>query len=167
MPVSRPRPALRATRRTTIAAAPALALAGCRWGPAEDDPETSPAPDADDSIVERARLAIRQQAARLQAHADRHVGLASALAPLIDAHVRHAELLATDPGEALSTFDEGHSTAAQALRQVRREETALQSQLATLAQEADSGTLARALATMSASIAQHLVALPELAKGPA
>ena len=39
--------------------------------------------------------------------------------------------------------------------------------LADLASTAVSGTLARALASMSASIAQHLAVLPDIARGPA
>jgi hypothetical protein len=62
---------------------------------------------------------------------------------------------------------EGPGSSRSALGAILRDEARLQTQLADLATSAVSGSLARALASMSASIAQHLAVLPEISRGPA
>lgn len=174
MPVSPSRPALpvptRTTRRTAVAAASALALAGCRWGP-EEDVDAAPQPqagkDADATVVEQSLLVLRLQVATLELTSGRHVGLAAALAPLVAAHTEHARLLSTGTGGEPVEAHLPPESAAKALARVRREETALQRALERAALEATSGELARALASISASTAQHVAALPTLRKGPA
>jgi hypothetical protein len=158
----------RATRRTALVAASALALAGCRWGQ-EDEPETgsSEAPaDPDTAVVDAAWLAISEVAALVDATRETHRELVGPLMPLSQVHQDHLALLG--PG---ASVDGASSTvpmagsARSALAFLRRDEQELQRQLASLALDATSGTLGRALASMSASIAQHLADLPTLGKG--
>jgi hypothetical protein len=80
------------------------------------------------------------------------------LAPLVRAHRAHVDVL---EGE----IDTGSgpvvpANAAAALLDVRRSERALQASLVDTAQRAESGALARLLASMSASVTQHLAVLP-------
>lgn len=161
----------RTTRRTAIAAASALALAGCRWGP-EDDIDGARQPttgekDADAIVVEQALAALRVRLARLELVSERHVGLATALGPLVLAHTDHARLLSTGTAGETAQVQLPRESAAKALARVRREEAALQVALERAALEATSGDLARALASISASTAQHAAALPTLKTGPA
>jgi hypothetical protein len=157
----------RITRRTTLAAAaPLLALAGCRWGPAEEiDGAREAQEDADAALAETAATAIGQQLAALRLDADAHRGLAGALAPLIALHTAHLGLL---PTVEVLPEGTGSPSSTKAWARMQRAETRLQQQLADIAVSATSGTFARALASMSAAIAQHLADLPPLAnRGPA
>ena len=169
MPESLPRDVVTFTRRTTVAALPLVALAGCRWGPEDDEsPAVEQAQDADAALVTAAAQAITGAFFEVTIAAETHIGLASALAPLTAMHLAHLQLLnATVPARApLGAPAEPDSRSA--LAALRRDEARLQAQLADLATSAVSGPLARALASMSASIAQHLAALPEIAnRGPA
>ena len=156
------------TRRTTVAALPLIALAGCRWGPEDDDsPAVEQAKDADADLVKTATEAIGRVADGLTAVAFQHVGLAAALEPLTTMHDAHLQLLTPNPASAALAPIASDESSRAALTRVRRDEARLQIQLADLATSAVSGTLARALASMSASIAQHLAVLPEIARGPA
>lgn len=159
-------PARRVSRRTTLAAAPLLALAGCRWGPEEElDGTSEQQEDADAALADRAATAITLQLTELRLDAEAHRGLASAMAPLIALHTAHLELLPTVEVLPRGT---GSPTSARAWARLQRAEARLQRQLADLAGSATSGTFARALASMSAAIAQHLADLPPLAnRGPA
>lgn len=165
VPPSTP-PARRFSRRTTLAAAPLLALAGCRWGPEEELDGTSEAQeDADAALAERAANAIALQLTQLRLDADAHRGLAAAMAPLIALHTAHLELL---PAVEVLPRGTGSPTSTRAWARLQRGEARLQQQLAELAGSATSGPFARALASMSAAIAQHLADLPPLAnRGPA
>jgi len=169
VPESLPPGVVTFTRRTTVTALPLVALAGCQWGPEdEDSPAGEQAQDADAGLVKEATQAIANMAVTVTVVAEQHIGLAAALAPLSTMHAAHLELLSagTDSVGA-STSRLGESSRA-ALAEVRGQESRLQTQLADLATSAVSGTLARALASMSASIAQHLAMLPEITnRGPA
>ena len=78
--------------------------------------------------------------------------------PLIKAHRRHVEVL---EGELTREPQPGPAPAAAvALRLVRRQERDLHATLVEAAGRAESGALARLLASMSASITQHLSVLP-------
>jgi len=78
--------------------------------------------------------------------------------PLIKAHRRHVEVL---EGELTREPQPGPAPAAAvALRLVRRQERDLHATLVDAAGRAESGALARLLASMSASITQHLSVLP-------
>jgi hypothetical protein len=155
------------TRRTALAAAAALPLAACRWGPEEQvDGASEQEQDADAALVSDAKTALVDQLASLTAITRRHRGLAGLVQPLQEAHAAHlAALGGNDLLDVVSIATDRSSAAAVA--RVRREETALQQKLADLAGRVTSGPLARALASMSASLAQHLAAMPTLPKGPA
>lgn len=158
-----------ATRRTTIVAASALALAGCRWGPEDEGAggEPEPGPDADEALVERVIATIAAQLLLVLDVGEEHRGLAGVLGPLEVTHGAHLALLAPDDGPLTPTLRPVGLSAAQALASARQGEIALQRRLSEFAQDAVSGDLARALASMSASIAQHVAVLPELGKGRA
>ena len=163
-------------RRTTLAAAPLAALAGglagCHRGPADEAaPEptgsTGAAPVDDDSEVAATALAATTRVADLVARvAARHPGLAGPLADVTLMHQAHADLLAgagDASGEAAPQPVPGRSAAALAL--VLTEERRLQTTLAEAAGGAASGTFARALASMSAAVAQQRTRLGALDAG--
>jgi signal transduction histidine kinase len=156
------------TRRATVAALPLIALTGCRWGPEEDAaPAVEQAKDADSELVKTAADAITRMSRSLTVVAEDHIGLAAALAPLTAMHDAHLRLLSSSPTSPGRT-PIGQESSRAALARIRRDEARLQTVLAALAVAATSGPLARALASMSASIAQHLAVLPQIAaQGPA
>ena len=160
-------------RRTTLAAAPLLALAtglaGCRWGPADDAApqptgSTGPArPDDDTALAATALAATNKVGALVARVAARHRGLAGALADVTLMHQAHADLLAeagAAPEEVAPRPVPGRSAAALAL--VLTEERSLQRTLAESAGGAASGSFARALASMSAAVAQQRTVLAGL-----
>ena len=169
MPESLPCDAVTLTRRTTVAAVPFLALAACRWGPEdEESPEVERAQDADAGLVATVATAITRVSLIVDAVTGQHIGLAAALAPLAAMHAAHLQVLAVPVTTAtIAPGELDGQNSRSALATIRLEEARLQTGIADLAATAVSGTLARALASMSASIAQHLAALPELARGPA
>lgn len=170
MPESLPPGVVTFTRRTTVAVLPLVALAGCRWGPEDDEsPAEKQAQDADAGLVKAAAEAIARLNLEVSGAAEDHIGLASALAPLSAMHLAHLQLLDTTVDVAsIDTGEPAQPDSRSALTAIRRGEARLQTQLADLATSAESGTLARALASMSASIAQHLAVLPEITnRGPA
>jgi hypothetical protein len=93
-------------------------------------------------------------------HARRAPGLRQLLAPLVRAHRAHIEVLDGSPPATPAGAPPSASTA---VRQVRRTEQRLQASLAAASGRADSGALAKLLASMSASVTQHLAVLPEQA----
>lgn len=155
------------SRRTALVAASLLALGGCRWGPDEElGGATDAEQAADDASVTSATAEVHRVRDLVARTGETHIGLAGALAPLLALHDAHLALLDTTPPEAAPPVVAPRS--AVALERVRAAETTLQARLAELAGGATSGPFARALASMSAAVAQHLVVLPELAnEGPA
>lgn len=154
------------TRRTTLVAAPLAGLSACEWGPDRPDVET-PAPTPTDASEDTTRvtaaLASITSTAELVARvAARHRRLARPLADLTALHLAHATLLQEGVTEPPSASPPGPVPAdrRQAHALVVREERGLQEELAALSVEVASGTLARALASMSAAVAQHLTVLP-------
>src|SRR5262249_30091378 len=79
------------------------------------------------------------------------------LAPLIRAHRRHVEVL---EGELEGWVAPTLAGPAAALQAVRHSERQLQNALVVAAGRAESGALAKLLASMSASVTQYLIALP-------
>lgn len=155
------------SRRTTFAAAPILLLAGCRWGPAEQESESveekAPARIPDDEQVDAAIAAIGTVEEYVSAVSAEHVDLADTLADLTSMHTAHLDLLAPErPGGSADT-PRVPGRAKAALSAVRRKEQGLQTTLVELAAEVSSGTLARTLAAMAAGVAQHrqLLTAPE------
>jgi hypothetical protein len=116
----------------------------------------SPAQTADEALVEQvtgeltAALGVAESAARVPR-------LRGSVAPVVRAHRDHLRALGTEPTPAPPG---PRVDAASALRQVRRSETQLQGSLVEAAGRAESGALARLLASMSASATQHVAVLP-------
>ncbi|WP_067439734.1 hypothetical protein [Nocardioides jensenii] len=162
------------SRRTTLAAAPLLLLASCRWGPADDsgsEREAKPtgsasAKPSDDDQVTAARDAIRRVEVFVSTTSNTHGRLSTPLAALTALHGAHLELLEdhSDPDEPTPRTQVPARTGA-ALVAVRREEQSLQRTLTQLAGEVSSGTLARTLAAMAAGVAQQIAVLPTNPKG--
>ncbi|WP_156388616.1 hypothetical protein [Nocardioides sp. Root151] len=155
------------SRRTTLAAAPLLALAGCRWGPAEDGDEPAAEPSnavPDEQQVKAALQAIADADEYVREVSSDHVSLAEPLAALTALHTAHQALIAKD-GDTGTTVRMGTPTrATAALKAVRRRELGLQRTLTRLAGEVSSGELARTLAAMAAGVAQQVALLPSTAK---
>jgi hypothetical protein len=105
--------------------------------------------------------AIDGAAALLAATTDRHPRLAAGLQPLADAHVAHRGVLdgaaEVEPDVPPTPTVPGRPPVA--LDRVRRAETRLAATLREATGAAQSGDLARALASMAASLTQHLTVL--------
>lgn len=125
------------------------------------------APDADTVLVESlvAMVVGAQETVRLARR--RFTSLRPALKPLVLMHRRHLDVLLQTEQQVRSSVRVPRS-AADALREVRTAERDLQNELADGAVQSHSGALARLLASMSASVAQHLAELPSTpaAEGP-
>ncbi|GAB3197266.1 hypothetical protein GCM10027062_08640 [Nocardioides hungaricus] len=127
-------------RRTALAlgAAGLAAVAGCDEGPESPVPTPAPSPDADEALVDGV---VAEIAAVWRLTAGRP-GLAAV-------HEAHAEALG---GELTGARRRGDTAA------LRGREEALRVRLVDAAMAADSGELARLLASMSAAVSQQLVA---------
>jgi hypothetical protein len=147
----------------------AVLLAGCDHGddigaPASDGPttattasSTAPAPTPDEALVE-ATLERLTTAFGVLVTARTFTALRPTVSPLIRAHRRHVEVL---EGEVGGWVAPDLADPAAALHAVRRSEQRLRAALADAAGRAESGALARLLASMSASTSQHLASLPK------
>jgi hypothetical protein len=167
-PVSR-RTALGATLGGTLSV-PGL-LAGCSLDPPRPDPSsgapTEPEPDADVALLGAVLGELDATAALVAATVDRHRRLATRLQPLLDVHASHRAVLDEAAGvdQDASGAPPVPGRPVAALDRVRRSETRLTGTLRQATGDAQSGDLARALASMAASLAQHLVVLGS--EGPA
>ena len=149
------------TRRTALALAAGVtgvAVSGCTSDSPEDpaDPARTSAPpvDADQTLVDDVVERVATALATVVRAGEAAVPLARELAPLQAMHEAH--LLALDAGE--------HSYASPGMEPPTRKsvlaaEARLQKFLVTAAVKAESGTLAKLLASMSAAVAQHLAVL--------
>jgi hypothetical protein len=175
----RPAPArLLATRRTTLGAAAGAALAvavtGCDAGsapPAAGTPTrsgtitaspTEAVEDPDAQLVEEVLAELASLVALTDAVATRFPGLATPMRALRDLHTAHREVLGGDPADD-SPVDPAATAPggrAAAVRRVRRAEQRAQRRLVDWAVAAQSGALARLLASMSAAVGQRLVTAP-------
>jgi hypothetical protein len=169
----------RVRRRTALTGAlggiaATVLAAGCDTGDdlGEHDATTSPSPapsvaqepeqSPDEALVDDVLARLGAAVAVLQA-ARRFKELRATVAPLLHAHRSHAEALEGDlEGEAPASRPAGPSAAAEA---VRSSETQLQASLVDAAGRAESGALARLLASMSASTTQHVAVLPKQVGG--
>ena len=165
----------RLSRRTTLVGAfggtiAALALTGCDADdlkPHDAEPGASTSatphqPTADEALV--STVVAQVQVALVAADQARRVhALRAPLGPLVKTHRAHLALLdpRTKPSAAPS------KPVPKPLEALVAAETALQQQLSNTAVQAESGALARALASMSASIAQHLASAPLTARAAA
>ena len=156
----RPVPSLRATRRTTIVGALAgtAALAGCDADRRDADPagRTAPAagtdPDAD--LVTAVTAELDELVALVTAAAARRPLLARDLAAFSSLHQAHRATLPerdTEPPRPRIT-----GTPREVAAQLLRREEQARRRLADWALGAESGALARLLASMSAGVAAHL-----------
>jgi hypothetical protein len=157
-------PVSRLRRRTALGGAlvGAAALAGCDLG--EADPASSPTPpavddDPDAALVDEVMDDIVAAAALVEALGRRHGSLRQPLAALVRVHDAHLEVLGSR--EQHGRRPRHTRNASDALALIRKRELRHQRLLADRAQSAQSGRLARLLASMSAAIAQQLTVLPE------
>jgi hypothetical protein len=153
-----------ATRRTALAGAlgGALATAGCDV----DDPASTPSPsaagttqtpdDPDQALVDRVVTELDAMIAFTDAAAAARPGIGPWPAAFATLHRAHRGVLSADETDAPTPRIRGNGPAV--ARQVTRREQGAQRRLADWAVEAESGTLARLLASMSAAIAQQLSA---------
>lgn len=154
------------SRRTALALALStpLALAACDLDPPSATPSESPttAPPPDAEVVASARKAILLTVALLEVVSARHRPLRAGIQPLLDLHTAHLEVLddgSQDPSESQGLAAAlPADTPAMARTQVTGAESNLSATLADAARQAASGDLARALASMSAAVAQRVVA---------
>jgi hypothetical protein len=120
-------------------------------------PEQTP----DEALVDQV-LAGLGTALTVVVHARKSPVLRQQLLPLLRAHRRHVDVLDGQPPVA----PPGPATdPAASLRAVRRSEVQLQAALVDAAGRAESGALAKLLASMSASVTQHLAVLPRTVGG--
>lgn len=163
---SRPRISRRAAL-SGLGASAVLVLGGCRLGPDDEVAGASKEQrDADEALVEAAVRDLRAARDLADRTLRRHVGLSPAMTPLVtlhDAHLGVLDATAARPGSAPGVA----VRSGPALARVRAAEERLQAQLAAHATAATSGALARALASMSAAVAQHVAVLPQPSGGPA
>ena len=160
----------RAVLRAGLVGAAATALvAGCDTGdeiaPPTSAGSTSAAtvdptdqPRTPDEVLVDDVLAGLTTALTLLTAARRVPSLRPAVGPLLRAHRQHVSVLDGEPDTARPAGP--LPDAAVVLRRVRRSERSLQVALVDAAEQAESGALARLLASMSASVTQHLTLLP-------
>jgi hypothetical protein len=143
---------------------------GCDPGedlaPPQADPSASsvpPSPEGSDQQTLDETL-VHDVAAELLAaigvlsEARRFVPLRPVVTPLLRAHRAHVRVLEVDG--TVRTTSEVPASSAVALQQIRRSERQLRDGLTDAAGRAESGALARLLASMAASVTQHLAFLP-------
>jgi hypothetical protein len=158
---------LTATRRTALAVTTGLTglvAAGCT-AESSDDPTTPsttsvPPVDADQALVDDVVAALAALHGYVDALAREVPALRPALRPFRRLHAAHLEALdgpVQDRAHDRAATPTAGDPAAAARELVRREQQ-LQRRLATASVRAESGTLAKLLASMSAAVAQHLVA---------
>jgi hypothetical protein len=159
------------SRRTAVGAALAGTLAGSGLvtGCTPDAPTADPAggtpteaePDADVVLLGTVLAALDATAALVSATSVRHPRLASVLQPLLDVHAAHRAVL--DEAAEVDQDDADAPAVAPrpdpALDRARRAEARLVGTLRDATATAQSGDFARALASMVASLSQHLTVL--------
>lgn len=119
---------------------------------------STPPEDPDAALVDEV-LADLGELAGLVAAAATFAPLRASMRALTALHAAHLEALDGEPAAGKSP-GVGFTGPAEALRRVRAAEQRAQRRLADWSVASESGALARLLASMSAAVAQHLVALP-------
>ncbi|WP_210648611.1 hypothetical protein [Nocardioides sp. SYSU D00065] len=155
------------TRRTTLGTALAapLVLGACDIDPpARDDASASPTPPPpeDSELVARVVAELVRARSVVDAATSSVPELAGRLAPVASAHAEHLELLVGAVPDAEPPTSPPPTLAPQILRAlgaVRRSEARLLREVRTACVGAASGDLARVLAGVAASTAQHAAAL--------
>lgn len=167
-----PAPPPAATRRTALGGtlAALVALSGCDLDdldPRDDDPTaaatTGTPVDADQTLVEEVISELARMMSVLAAAQARFPRLRPMTRQLRSLHAVHLDALAGDVAEPVLTG--APTTPAAAHRDIRVQEARLQRRLADWSVAAESGALARLLASMSAAVAQQLAA-PAASPGP-
>jgi hypothetical protein len=120
-------------------------------------PAPSPTEDPDAALVERVLVELGEVSALVSAAA-RLAPLRASMRTLGELHAAHRDAL--DGGPVTGRSPAAFTGAAEALRRVRAREQQTQRRLAGWAVAAESGALARLLASMSAGVAQQLAVLP-------
>ncbi len=115
-------------------------------------------PDADTRLAEDAAYEIAAALVVVDSVRRAFPGLRERVQPLARMHRAHLEVL-EPPDDRSVPAPPRDGTRAEALGRVRAAEQTLQAALTTAAVEARSGALARLLASMSASVAQHTAVL--------
>jgi hypothetical protein len=118
----------------------------------------TPEPDADTALAEETAYDMASALVLVDRARDAFPRLRGRLQPLARMHRAHLGVLEPPDDRSIPAPDAGESPA-EALERVRAAEQALQRTLASAAVEAQSGALARLLASMSASVSQHLAVL--------
>jgi hypothetical protein len=119
----------------------------------------TPEPDADTALAEDTSYDMASAQVIVDGVRRSFPRLRGRLQPLARMHRAHLAVLEPPQDRSIPAPDLG-ATPAEALERVRTAEHALQRTLASAAVEAQSGALARLLASMSASVSQHLAVLP-------
>jgi hypothetical protein len=163
-----PPPAPRLTRRTTLGGALAgvALLTGCDIG--SEDPSSGPAPpvgpgDPDTGLVETVADDIAATWQLVESLRRRHDSLRRPLSGVARIHEANLQALGSDARPGRKPAPGGN--ARQALARLKARELRHQRLLADQAVAAQSGRLARLLASMSAAVAQQLAELPEPEEG--
>lgn len=166
-----PAPARPVSRRTAVGAALAgtlagsAVLAGCTLDPPTADPApgvpAEPEPDADVVLLGTVLAALDATVALVAATTQRHPRLVSGLQPLLEVHAAHRAVLdeAAEVEQDAAAPPTVPGRPGVALDGVRRSETRLVATLRESTGTALSGDFARALASMAASLTQHLTVL--------
>jgi len=154
---------LAATRRTALVVTAGLTgLAACTTESPDEpaDPASTSAPpvDADQELVDETAQRIAETNISVQQVGEDFPALRGALRPLERMHAAHLEAVGGFEG-SVSTDGAVGGGRSQAMSEVLTAQRQLQRALATAAVRAESGTLAKLFASMSAAVAQHLVVL--------
>ncbi len=120
----------------------------------------SPDPDSDVALVREVVALIVARSLRVDAVRRRHSGLRREVRGLAQMHAAHLAVLAPDGADAEpSELATATGKPARDRRRLVQAERTLQQQIARAAERADAGQVAKLLASVSASIAQHLADL--------
>jgi hypothetical protein len=122
-----------------------------------ETPAPTPTEDPDAALVDRVLVELDEVSALVTAAA-RFPRLRASMRTLGELHAAHRDALDGEPVTGRSPV--AFAGAAEALRRVRAREQQTQRRLAGWAVAAESGALARLLASMSAGVAQQLAVLP-------
>lgn len=154
-------PRRRVLGAVTLGAVGGWVVAGCSGAPEPLRPSAG-APDPDLAITRQVGSTLVAQVDLITRTVERHPGLAGRLEPARAAHLEHlATLVDATPGDAPTATAPVVVPARRrlALRAVADAEAGTSETLARLAFRARSGALARLVASMAASAAQHEQAL--------
>ena len=148
------------SRRTALVATVGLTgllVGGCTSDspddPADAQSTTAPPVDADQTLVDDVVERLKSALATVATASEGSRPLARELASLRRLHVAHLEALGSD------AHSFAHANESPDRREVLTAEAGTQRFLATAAVRAESGSLAKLLASMSAAVAQHLAVL--------